>query len=144
MKRIVVTGSRDWYEVRYAVRTFKAYEILETLVGVPPEWAVGDCPDGIDKLFTDWHVNWKGYKPKIYEADWEKYGRAAGPIRNAFMLDDFRPDLVLAFPWHGAGNRGTMGTAALAIERGIDVEYFWGGTDPLGSSGDLQETPVKD
>lgn len=32
-----------------------------------------------------------------YPADWEKYGRAAGPRRNADMLRRGEPDLVLAF-----------------------------------------------
>jgi hypothetical protein len=33
-------------------------------------------------------------------ADWEKLGRSAGPIRNQAMLDEGRPDLVVAFPGH--------------------------------------------
>lgn len=32
-----------------------------------------------------------------YPADWEKHGKAAGPIRNALMLEEGKPDLVLAF-----------------------------------------------
>ena len=32
-----------------------------------------------------------------FAAEWEKHGRAAGPIRNQRMLDDGRPDLVVAF-----------------------------------------------
>ena len=32
-----------------------------------------------------------------YPADWEKYGLAAGPIRNTQMLVEGKPDLVIAF-----------------------------------------------
>jgi hypothetical protein len=36
-------------------------------------------------------------------AEWEKYGHAAGPIRNQRMLDEWDPDIVLQFP----GGTGT-------------------------------------
>ncbi len=32
-----------------------------------------------------------------YPADWDKYGRAAGPIRNKQMLDEGKPEFVIAF-----------------------------------------------
>ena len=35
------------------------------------------------------------YKLKIFKADWNKYGRSAGPIRNKEMLD--YADHVIAF-----------------------------------------------
>jgi len=38
-----------------------------------------------------------GYEVEEYPADWEQHGRAAGVIRNQRMLDEGRPDLVLAF-----------------------------------------------
>lgn len=41
---------------------------------------------------------------KTYPADWKKYGMGAGPIRNKQMLDEGKPDLVVAFP-------GGVGTA---------------------------------
>lgn len=36
-------------------------------------------------------------------ADWDAHGRAAGPIRNAAMVREHAPDVVVAFP----GGRGT-------------------------------------
>jgi hypothetical protein len=38
-----------------------------------------------------------GYETEVYLADWESYGRAAGPIRNQRMLDEGKPDIVVAF-----------------------------------------------
>lgn len=32
-----------------------------------------------------------------YPADWNKHGKAAGPIRNQQMLDEGKPDMVIAF-----------------------------------------------
>lgn len=39
---------------------------------------------------------------RVYEADWKTHGRAAGPIRNKQMLDEGKPNAVIAFPG-GAG-----------------------------------------
>lgn len=48
---------------------------------------------------------------------WEKHGKAAGPIRNQKMLDDFQPELVLAF----AGGRGTADMVRRAKAAGVLV-----------------------
>lgn len=34
-----------------------------------------------------------------FPAEWEKYGNNAGPIRNRQMLDEGKPDLIVAFPY---------------------------------------------
>ena len=53
----------------------------------------------------------------IYPADWDKHGKAAGPIRNKQMIDEGKPDLVIAFP----GGRGTAGAVRLAKFAGVTV-----------------------
>lgn len=52
-----------------------------------------------------------------YPADWARYGRRAGPIRNAQMLADGEPDAVLAFP----GGRGTADMVRRAKRAGVPV-----------------------
>jgi hypothetical protein len=56
-------------------------------------------------------------KIKTYEAEWSKYGRAAGPIRNRRMIEEGKPNLVVAFP----GGAGTANMTKLAREAGIKV-----------------------
>jgi hypothetical protein len=46
--------------------------------------------------------------------DWKQYGKAAGVMRNAQMLREFHPDIVLAF-WDGQ-SRGTHNMIDLAIQ----------------------------
>ncbi|MDO6967009.1 SLOG family protein [Rhizobium alvei] len=50
-------------------------------------------------------------------ADWSKYGKAAGPMRNQKMLDEYKPDLVVAFP----GGRGTADMVSRARVAGVEV-----------------------
>lgn len=52
-----------------------------------------------------------------FKADWNKHGKAAGAIRNQQMLDEGKPDLVVAFP----GGRGTADMVRRAKKAGIEV-----------------------
>lgn len=71
---------------------------------------------GVNTIADEWAVvNWTGLE--AYRADWDKYGKAAGPIRNKQMLTEGRPDLVVAF----SGGRGTAGMIKLAKEAGVEV-----------------------
>lgn len=84
------------------------------------EIRVGDCPTGLDSIVRDL---WES--AMVYEADWSRHGKAAGPIRNREMLTEFRPDedyvrhvdLLIAFP----GNAGTADCVRQARELGIPV-----------------------
>jgi hypothetical protein len=57
---------------------------------------------GADTLAGSWAQS-KNIPCRAFPADWDKYGKRAGPIRNAKMLNEFKPDYVLAFP----GGNGT-------------------------------------
>ena len=58
----------------------------------------------------------------VVEAEWARFGKAAGMIRNRKMLRLIRRqhhDVVLAFP----GGRGTAGMVRIALDAGIEVRY---------------------
>ena len=57
------------------------------------------------------------YNFEEYKADWDKYGKAAGFIRNQQMLDEGKPDLVIAFE----GGRGTADMIQRAKKAKIKV-----------------------
>jgi len=57
------------------------------------------------------------------DADWTNDGKAAGPIRNAAMLE-LNPVVVLAFYKEGAANRGTQNAVDAATRLGIPVRKF--------------------
>lgn len=54
----------------------------------------------------------------VYRASWKKYGKKAGPMRNQRMLDEGKPDLVVAF----AGGRGTADMVLRARTSGVEVQ----------------------
>ena len=57
---------------------------------------------------------------EIFQADWKRYGRAAGPIRNKLMAAS--ADLVVAF-WNGR-SRGTKSLIEFAKRLGKTVLIF--------------------
>lgn len=63
------------------------------------------------------YAKWCNIPFEEYPAEWKKYGRAAGGIRNQRMLDEGRPDLVVAFP----GGTGTANMVRRAKRAGVKV-----------------------
>ena len=61
-----------------------------------------------------------------YPANWAKYGRRAGPIRNTLIADNV--DVLFAFP--SDDSRGTWDTVLKAKERGVEVHVITGKTRP--------------
>jgi hypothetical protein len=91
--KILVCGSRDWAKpllIHTLLDGFLAnYEALTIIHGAARGaddaarvWAQA-CPSRVTEL--------------AFPADWATHGKAAGPIRNQQMLDQGRPELVLAF-----------------------------------------------
>jgi hypothetical protein len=62
-------------------------------------------------------AKWMGIPVRTFEADRQKHGRAAGPIRNQQMLDEGKPDLVVAFP----GGNGTADMVRRARLAGVEI-----------------------
>jgi hypothetical protein len=71
---------------------------------------------GADRLASLYAKSW-GIKCTSYPANWRNLGKAAGPIRNQQMIDEGKPDLVIAFP----GGRGTADMVRRAKAAGIEV-----------------------
>ncbi len=64
-----------------------------------------------------------GFKVIPCPANWERFGRAAGAIRNKWMADS-EPDLVLAFHRDIGRSKGTKNMVELARKRNIPVEVI--------------------
>jgi hypothetical protein len=58
-----------------------------------------------------------GIVETVFEADWKRYGKAAGMIRNKKMLTSGQPDAILAL----SGGKGTANMMKIGREAGIPV-----------------------
>lgn len=109
--RILVCGGRDFTDTKYAYKVLdQLYD--QFLFDVVVE---GDA-QGADRIAGFWARKHKIDNLK-FPADWKKYGKAAGPIRNQQMLDEGKPDLVIAFP----GGGGTADMIERAEKAGVEV-----------------------
>jgi hypothetical protein len=85
MTRVLVCGGRD-YRDRGAV-----YAALDSLHAEHRfSMVIAGGARGADALAADWARD-RGIPTEIYMADWEHFGRKAGPFRNGRMLAEASP-----------------------------------------------------
>ena len=113
--KILFCGSRD----------FKNKEVIRNVISNLPKdtIVIHGCANGADTIAGDIA---KEYNLKVLEfpADWNKYGKGAGPIRNKQMLDEGKPDLIYAFFTSKIFSKGTRNMINQAKEYNIKViEY---------------------
>ena len=117
-KRIVIAGCRDYTNYIQA----KQY-IERAISNIKNEFElifVSGGADGADAL-GERYAKEIGYKLEVYPAQWKRYGKKAGPLRNKQMAEI--SDYVICF-WDGQ-SRGTksMIDEAKSLNRPIKV-YF--------------------
>jgi len=113
--KILVTGSRHLEDFEYVKRVFSS--ITDLFGGTAALILIHGGANGADTLAAAAakFYNWEVKAP--YYPDWDKYGKAAGPIRNKKMLYEENPDIVLAF-WNGTvANSGTFDMMEQAIHK---------------------------
>lgn len=91
--KLIIAGGRDYLLAE------KDYEFLGTITPSITEIVSGGC-SGADRCGEDF-ARANDIPIKLFLADWNEYGRAAGPIRNRKMAE--YADAVVLFP----GGRGT-------------------------------------
>ena len=112
--RAVICGGRDYTDYR---RFASAMQSIDAEHG-PLTVVIQGGAKGADWCAHLWANSPTGARQEIiFEADWSANGKSAGPIRNQRMLDEGKPDLVIAFP----GGRGTADMVRRAEKAGVKV-----------------------
>lgn len=127
MARILVCGGRKYGDQDRVNRILDAaverLGLAELIHGAAP---------GADSLAAEW-ARTRGVPARAFPAHWSDihrpgavvrrlssgrlYDAAAGQVRNQRMLDEGRPDIVIAFP----GGTGTAGMIRIARAAGVRV-----------------------
>lgn len=108
-RRVLITGSRTWTDTT-VIRTALAKVWHPDAVLV-----TGACPSGADYLTEQCWTHWGG-RVERHPANWTRYGRRAGCLRNTEMVAT-GPDICLAFIRRGS--RGATHCAHAARQAGI-------------------------
>lgn len=121
--RVLVCGGRQYGNpnvigkplAEVEAERLNVYETLDAIDGISEIIQGGGA--GADEVADQYAIQ-EGLERRTFKADWEKHGRAAGPIRNQLMLDEGKPKRVVAFP----GGRGTADMVRRAKRAGIEVQ----------------------
>lgn len=71
---------------------------------------------GADDLAGEW-ARYVGVPWRAFPAAWKSEGKSAGPKRNQKMIDEGKPDMVIAFP----GGAGTADMVSRAEQADVPV-----------------------
>lgn len=113
-KKVIIAGGRY----------FNDYELLKSscdhlLKHVDQITIVSGKAKGADAL-GEKYADEKGYAKLFYPADWDKYGKSAGPKRNYQMAEV--ADFLIAF-WDGE-SRGTKSMIDIAKSKGLQIRII--------------------
>lgn len=109
--KVVVCGGRDydspahvWHDLNILHEQYKFTDLMQ------------GGARGVDKFAKEWAATKPEIKRHVCRAQWDRYGNAAGPMRNARMME-WEPDFVIAFP----GGKGTANLVKQAHDSGYKL-----------------------
>lgn len=113
--RYLICGDRNWSD----------YEAVWAVVESLPDDSVviEGAARGADSMAA-LAASERGLTLDIYPADWDRHGRAAGPVRNMQMLNSGKPDVVIWFHNNLAASKGTRHMVNAARAAGIPTYSY--------------------
>ena len=108
--RILICGARDFDDITR----------IDGFVGSLPKDSIiieGEAK-GADSLARDCSIKY-GLEVEKYPADWNTYGRGAGPIRNKQMLIEGKPDIIIGYSKDIKTSKGTKNMLTQGIKAGV-------------------------
>lgn len=125
MYKIIINGSRDFHNHTYLRLILKDYimtnQINPELIEIISGGAKGADILAI-KFAKEYNLNYK-----IMNADWNKYGKRAGIIRNAEMLTyaiSNPNDIAILISFWNGNSKGTKHMIDISNDKGIIVKVI--------------------
>lgn len=109
--KLLVCGGRDFSDMKLVNETLNELHGRKKITLL-----IHGAARGADSLADRWAFRAE-IPRKEFRADWSMHGRAAGPLRNQKMIDEGKPEMVLAF----SGGRGTADMIRRAKAANIPV-----------------------
>lgn len=117
--KVLVCGSRNFgLPDIIAVRLYEF--TLTDKLKEPWPVIIHGAATGADSI-ADRHARRLGLEVQPFPANWEEFGKAAGSLRNKYMLEQ-EPDLVIAFVRDPNNSPGTANMVLQALCAGVKVE----------------------
>ncbi len=114
--RILVCGDRNWSNKKAIFNELKDFPKNTVIIHGAARGADSIAGTVAKEL---------GFEVEVYPADWNKFGKAAGIIRNKQMLEA-KPDLVLAFHPDLDKSKGTKNMVQISRKAGVETKLITG------------------
>ena len=115
---IAIVGSRNFTNYNYMKNSF--LKKLENYLYNTEITIVSGGAPGADTLAEKIAEEFNLGKPVVFPAEWKKFGKGAGLIRNTKIVEN--TDMMLAFPL--AESKGTWDAIRKGKNKGIPVHIF--------------------
>jgi len=117
-RKIAISGSRTF--TRRAV----VEQVIDRLIVLEAVILFGDAPNGVDRFVAEYvdHVADHVWDFQEYPAEWERYGKRAGHLRNEWMIHD-ASGLIAIFA-DGLRTPGTNNAVINARKKGIPIATY--------------------
>lgn len=115
--RVIIAGGRNFND--YGFLRDKCDEVLADRIPSGNVVIVSGHAKGAD-LLGERYASEHSLRCELFPANWEKYGRSAGPIRNREMAN--HADALIAF--HDGSSKGTGNMISISEALGLDVKVF--------------------
>lgn len=118
--RVLVCGSRHFKDYMFLKEVLDNFHDKNNITEI-----IHGAAKGADLMAAEWAMSRStsmgaAMGIRAFPADWNKHGKAAGPIRNKQMLDEGKPDKVIAFL--APNSRGTQNMIDQATKAGKPVQ----------------------
>lgn len=120
MVKILICGDRNWTDEDGIHRVMEMFARIHKDVKLVIIEGGASGADSLAKKVA------KKFNLEVIEerADWKRYGKAAGPIRNKKMLK-YKPDMVVAFHDNLKESKGTKNMLKLAWYAKIPLVHYY-------------------
>lgn len=120
--KVLVCGSRTFNDQSIVDRILDGLDGGDGATCGDFLWLIHGAARGADTLAAFWAER-RGFPEEAilaFPADWDRYGKSAGYLRNQQMLDEGQPDLVVAFVDKPlAKSKGTTMMVDIARQAGV-------------------------
>ena len=124
--RLLVTGDRDWADEKTMYGALLAFDNNRDWIDEVTKQQVTlvhGAARGADQMAERLAFMHFGWEVDPFEAEWEKYGKGAGAIRNQEMLDS-GVDFALAFHANLKRSKGTLDMIERLLRANVPLELY--------------------
>lgn len=117
--RLLICGDREWNDYNAILSVLRGYILNNNIEAIIEGEARG--ADSLARLVAQELK----IEVKAFPAKWDEHGKAAGPIRNQQMLDEGKPNIVIAFHDNLTVSKGTLDMVTRAKKAGVRVIHYY-------------------